>query len=233
MANTITPRQIITRAVAKSVKSTVLNQTTEGLDRVKQIVRTMFVIAARVNPEFFVGSATVAHDAGIGGWAVPDSAEAVFFVGTTRTGECAILTFADRTMEAGVKASVYRFGQKFNTPGGTLDPNAADSAVMYYSRRPTDPVGLDNAIDGDFPVNHNQLLIDEMAVYLAIKDGRPDDIELFKQDRDNSLKLFVAHMEHATLGVRMRYRGQRDLHTNSIIALSSLLAGGTSVPLPG
>ena len=57
-----------------------------------------------------------------------------------------------------------------------------------------------------WPHGHEMLLALELAIYLAGKDGRTDDIAFLAPQRDRQKSRFVAFFEHEDAGVRSRGR---------------------------
>lgn len=237
MAVTTTPRDILTGAYAKSTKNkpgTLATEATELLQVVIRAMRGLYLVGSRVNPTFFAVSADVTLAAGC--WARPQAAQTLFRVertgattgGTGAAGdEVAVVPFDDRTAEEGMGA-VYELGQQFYAAGNALDPTGGDLR-FWYSKRPSDPADLDTAVDALWTEDHNELLMDEVAIYLALKDGRMDEVGVLRPERDREAKLFIAFLESATPIVRHRHSEIRRFITNSLVPLESLLAGGANL----
>ena len=235
MAVTTTPQDILEGAYAKSLKNragTISTESTELLQVVIRAMRGLYAFAARINPTFFGETDTVSYDGSIG-WPRPTGAESVFrleFNASPNT-EIVVVSFDDRTAEEGMPA-VYTFGQVYRSAGNTLDPTNED-IDFYYAKRPDDPASLTATIDPLWVEQFNELLILEVAIYLAQKDlgesGRPEELQVLMADRDRWLQLFVAHLEHETANERRRQGHIRRFNTNWMVPLNSLVAGGTSL----
>ena len=197
----------------------------ELLDVVRRAVRACFAVAARLNPLYFGKISTVAL--ADFKWAWPADLEA--FLRVEHDGlEAAVVPFDDRQAER-TRPAIYYFGRSFYPAGNAGDP-AAGSLTYYYARRPVDPANFAAAVDPEFPEAYVQLLIDEVALYLALKDDRGGEYERLVADRDRWLALFAAHLEHVTGVVETRRKGGvRTIISNTLVPLGSLFQGGTGV----
>jgi hypothetical protein len=226
MPVTTKPRDILQAAYAKSLKNrpgAIASESTELLQVVIRSMRGLYAFAARINPLFFAESAAVAFAAP--GWPRPQNAEAVFRIEMPSGAECVVVPFDDRQAEPGMPA-VYEFAQKY-IPVTALAPNPQNgNLTFYYAKRPTDPADLDSAIDALWTEQFNELLILEVAIYLALKDGRVDEVGAYKLDRDRWANLFAAFLEHESMNERRRYGQVARFNVKSMMPIWSLLAGG-------
>jgi hypothetical protein len=143
---------------------------------------------------------------------------------TTTTGtEVVVVPFDDKTAESG-KPGVYEFGQTFYGAGNALDPTSG-TLQFFYSRRPTDPATLTATLDASWIEQFNEALILEVAMYLALKDGRPEEYKALAADRDNWVKQYIMFLEHATANERRRFGHIRRINTQTLVPLSSFLSG--------
>ena len=165
------------------------------------------------------------------GWARPANAESVWrieadtgTVPTTDTGtEVCVVPFDDKTAESG-KPSVYEFGQQFYGAGNSLDPTSG-TLQFFYSRRPTDPANLGATLDSSWLEQFNEILILEVAAYLALKDGRGDEYQALNADKASWVKQYIMFLEHATANERRRFAHVRRINTQTLVPLASFLAG--------
>lgn len=220
-----TPQIILDGAYAKSQKNKPGAIATESVELLQLVIRAMrglYAFAARINPTFFAESAVVAF-AGAG-WARPNNAEAVFRIENPAGAEVVLVPYDDRRAEAGLP-SVYAFGQIYRpASAGAPDPQAGN-LTFFYSKRPTDPANLAALLDALWTEQFNELLILEVAIYLAIKDGRADELGAYRGERDQWAARFTAFLEHESLNLRRRYGQIARFNTQSIVPLNSLLAG--------
>lgn len=165
------------------------------------------------------------------GWSRPIDAESVWrieataaTVPTTTAGtEVVVVPFDDKGAEAG-KPAVYEFGQQFYGAGNTLDPTSG-TLQLFYSRRPTDPATLASTLDASWLDQFNEILILEVAAYLALKDGRADEYVALSKDQEKWVKQFIMFLEHSTANERRRFAHVRRINTQTLVPLSSFLSG--------
>ena len=93
--------------------------------------------------------------------------------------------------------------------------------TFTYSRAAVLPVTVNDVSDPGFPERFQQFLVEEMAIYLALKDGRQEEIAEFKESRDGWLKLYINFLEHETANVQQRHMPQAYVNANIV----KLLAG--------
>jgi hypothetical protein len=226
MAVVTTPRIILDGAYAKSQKNKPGAIATESVELLQLVIRAMrglYAFSARINPTFFAESAAVAFAAP--GWPRPQTAEAIFRIENPAGAEVVVVPFDDRGAEKGMPA-VFPLGQVYRpASAGAPDPQAGN-LTFFYSKRPTDPADLNATLDALWTEQFNELLILEVAIYLAIKDGRADELGAYKSDRDRWANLFGAFLEHETMNLRRRYGQIGRFNTQSMVPLMSLLAGG-------
>jgi len=143
--------------------------------------------------------------------------------------------FDDPTAESGLPA-VFSFGQIYRPAGNSNDPTSGN-LTFYYAKRPDDPASLSSTLDALWTEQFNELLILEVAIYLALKDsgsGRETELGGLMKDRDKWAQLFIAFLEHETSNERRRFGHTRRFNTNTMVPLGQLLAGGSSLQLgPG
>lgn len=225
-----TAAQIYELGYAKSRKNqpVITDADSDALAFVNRTVRAMFAVAARVNPTYFGAFDDVPFASG--GWARPAGAESIFFL-EHAGDEVAVVPHWDREAETSMKA-VYRLGGVFLSAGNAGDPTSGDLR-FYYADTAADAATLATQIDSRWPGQYDELLALEVAIYLAIKDGRAEEIPGLIQQRDFWLRLFIAHLEHETVIERRRYGLVPRTLANNVLPLGSLLAGGTTVQLPG
>lgn len=194
-----TPLEIIASGMARSARfnNQQLALADELVDVVRRQVRAAFAVAARINPFYYLSEETVAFDTDH--WPWPDDVEAFVRLEITATGtEVVVVPFDDRQAET-VRAAVYARGAQFRSAGNPLDPTSGD-LTMFYTPRPVDPATGSDPIDARFPEAYLDLFYNDIALYLAVKTGRADDIATFTTERDRWLMLYIAHLEHV-LGV--------------------------------
>jgi len=162
----------------------------------------------------------------VGGvWSRPENAEAMLRVETAAGVEVVVVPFDDRFCEE-PKPSIYEFGGGFTAdPAQTAAPGDTDVLTFWFSKRPIDttPAGVTGVLDLDWDESYNELLILEVAIYLAQKDGRLEEVQALKGDRNAWAKLFGDHLQHSTANLRRRYGHRKHVNVDSLLPM---LTGG-------
>lgn len=206
---------------SKSRPDQIATKATELLALASRAVRGLFAVASRVNPEYWGTTDNVAHDGA--GWLRPMNAQTVFGIRrTTDSVDVAIVPENDRAAEL-AKPAVYFMGRKYRIAASPLGPTVADNLTMYYSRLPAKPVALTDPIDAEWEESFDNFLAIEVAIYLALKDGRTDEVETLKPDQQKEAQLFANFMAYASPSTAYRFGQPRRANLPSIMPL---LAGG-------
>lgn len=204
---------------SKNIPGKIATDATELLTLIWRSLAGLYSAAADINPLFFGTSAQVVYAAG---WPRPANAENVWRIETLGGTEVVTVPIDDKKAELG-KPALYRLGQKYFSAGNPLDPGAVD-LIFFYSKQPTVPAALTDTIDVSWPETYNPLLINETALWLAIKDGRAGEVSDVKDDRDSWLKLFSAFLDHETTN-EVRRMGTT-FHSQRRVNLALALSGG-------
>lgn len=164
---------------------------TEGVAIVNRVQRACFAVAARINPIFFGVQATVAYATG---WARPAAAELIYWIEDANGAEVRIVPYEERTTDTGT-GRIYQLGQRYQPCGGTAVPTGGN-LTMHYSAQPANILRVEDLLDAAWPDNFTPLIVDEVALHLALKDRRMDELNDLRRSRDSWLKLYVSFLEH-------------------------------------
>jgi hypothetical protein len=224
-----TPEEILHAAYATSSKNdpreiyaspTPLRLVTRALEKV-------YAIAARVNPLYY--GAEGALEAVDGGWLYPAAAEAVWMLRSA--GAEVVVVPADELDADTTRPAVTFFGRRFRPAGNPLDPQEGTQLHAFYSAKPAPAAALDAPVDPMWEPSYNDVPALEVATQIALNDGRLDEVQQFRADRDEALRLFVMRLEHAVTSEVRNRRLARTVHASTLVPLNQLLAGGSSVQL--
>ena len=227
MATTV--QDIVVAALARSAKNRpgyLATNSTELTGSVYRVLRGFFAAGARINPTFYGKTASVALTAG--GWPRPADCEAVFRIETPATPpvEVVVVPYDDRAAETS-KPALYRLGQVYFSAGNSLDPTVGN-LTFWYSKQPGVLAGLTDTLDPLWPETFNNALIIDLAMYLAIKDGRADEAQVLQPERDRWVTLYQAFLEHETMNEVRRFANVRLFNSPSMHDLTKMLAGTPS-----
>lgn len=197
----MTFEDVLALAYGKVAKSNPASLTaSEGIDLVHRTLSALMSFAGRVNPTYFAVLAEVPYAAG---WPRPAAAENVFRVETLDAVEVAIVPYDDRTAEEGMP-SIYSLGRHYYQAGVAAGPGNV-TLVFFYSKRPTKPAALTESLDALWDEHFNDLLVCEVALALAMKDGRAEDVQTLTVERDKWVELYTAFLQHETSALRRRF----------------------------
>ena len=235
----MTPDEIFTAAYAKSRKNQpgITTTPSENLATFNRVWPVFWTIAARVNPAFFGRTQLIPYNVPLGGWPRPSDAESIYLI--EEDGEdVAIVPFDERDADP-FTPGVYEWGQVFFSAGNPLDPQGTESIAesvlegldFWYSRKAPIPTTSSEELSSLFPENFFELIVLELAMVFAHKDERTEEIVRLKPDRDAWLRLYVAHLEHATTGVRRSTGAAQRFTAQTYMPLNALLTGGSAVEL--
>lgn len=226
MAAITTVQDILNGAYGTSTKnqpSTIATEATELLAVVKRKLAGIYAFAARINPIHFSDSLDVA---GVGSqWERPEAANAIFRIEDASFAEVVVVPFDDR-LAAEPQIALYEFGGLFTaSPGQTNPPGATDTLTFWFSKRPEDPNpdDLTGVLDPDWDDAYSDLLIFELAIYLALKDGRSGELEMLKAERNQWAQVFASYLQHSTANLQRRFGHQKIVDVETLLPM---LTGG-------
>jgi hypothetical protein len=217
-----TALDIILAAYAKSAKNQgdrLATQSAETLDALNRALRLAFAAGSRVNPEYFSLKTNVPLSSG--SWARPAGAESIIAI---RGGsdvqpaslvgkDIVVVPFTDEAADEG-SPCIYELGQKF-FPTGPLAPTSG-SLDFFYAAQPSLLVTVNDTLDPLWPTRFDGLLVCELALWLATKDGRAEDVQLTSAEVGRWQRLYVAHLEHATPIQVRRFGVRREFNLNTL-----------------
>src|SRR5690606_24237135 len=235
MAVTTTPQMLFEAAIPRSklnLASDLASADTELLQYLARAMRGVFAFAARINPYYFGATKEQAH--GESGWPMPEDAESVYLIQGTGAanapdGERVRIVPSVDPEAVQSRPSVFFRGRAFHATGNAADPSADEVLRMFYSRLPIVPGDVDQPIDPLWCEQYNELLVLEIAIYLAIKDNdsgrRAHELNELRAQRDSWARLFAAHLQHVAPAVR-RKGHVRQINVDTLLPL---LAGGSGL----
>lgn len=222
-----TPRDYLEAAYAKSTKNTpgaIATEATELLNQVNRYIRGLFAAGTRMNLTYFGETSTVEKDAV--GWARPDTAESVWLVTKTDATKVSIVPVDDQAV-MGSRPALYRFGGIYREANGSLTD--VTDLEFFFASRPADPADLDSDIDSRWPNQFDELPITMLAHYLALKDGRDEELAGLIAQIEHWYALYLAFLEHETVGEIRRFQPVRVNPSEAIVPITQILGlGGAS-----
>lgn len=230
----MTPEDIFTAALAKSSKNKpgVTATPTELLSLFNRVYPVFWTIGARVNPSFFGKWQVVGFggESGVDAWCRPTDAELIYLI-DNEAGEEVIVVPLEEPDADPFRPAVYEWGQCYYPAGNELDPADTEDLTFWYSKKPEVAATADQELERLWPTNFGELLALELAIVLAMKDDRTEEIAHLRGDRDSWLRRFIAHLEHSTVGIVRSTGSAQRFQAQTVVPLTDLLAGGSEVAL--
>lgn len=145
----------------------------EMLGVLSRLFAGYYGVAAAGNPSLMGTRAIVPWNVG-GYWVVPDD-QYVLYEMKWSTAKVRVVPFDQLTANAG-EPSVYRLGNKYYPAGNAADPTGVALTFIY---QPVPPVFASASSEpGDeWPDQFDEMVIVDLATYLAEKDARPEDLQ--------------------------------------------------------
>jgi len=226
MAATTTVQDILDGAYGTSTKNqpaTIATEATELLAVVKRKFAGIYAFASRINPIHFSASLDVVGVASQ--WERPEAANAIFRIEDDSFAEVVVVPFDDR-LAAEPEIALYEFAGLFTaSPGQTSPPGATDTLTFWFSKSPDDPDPdtLAGVLDPDWDDAYSDLLIFELAIYLAMKDGRSGELEMLKAERNQWAQIFASYLQHSTANLQRRFGHRKHVDVETLLPM---LTGG-------
>jgi hypothetical protein len=173
---------------------------TELLQRVNTSLIAYFAVAAARAP-LFIGERVSVPDVG-GTWLRPVGAEIVWAVQTPDGSPVAILPADDLTIDPQSPA-IYQLGRRYYKPGRANDPSGA--LDFFCAMRPPAMTAMTDPLPEAWEEAYNELLVLDVAMYLATKDGRESELKRLEGEHEGWLALYVQFLGHETLAQRRRW----------------------------
>lgn len=189
----------------------------EIVAQVNLVVQELYVRAKEINPLYFLDSEDVDPDGA--GWARPTLALNVLAV--ERVADevpVHVVPFNDR-FEAALPPRIYRVGATaYRSVGEALDPDpavppAGDTLRVWYATAHPALTAPASVLDASWPERHNDLIVLEVAKYLALKDKARGDLAGIEADLEKAYALFDADLRQVDSALEARFgrvSGYRD-----------------------
>lgn len=190
-----TMQQIVEAAYSRSTANDPGKLATDGelVAVANRIYHALFALAAAAAPERFTSKVALAALAGAPAAAVlsTDIID-VRRVQTAAGAKVNVIPVEELDRGWHLAPCVYRQGGSLVSRGQAGDPVAGDILTVWQLDAPVDLTALASVVDARFPTRHIELIVVELAMYLATKDTGRDAAEFaaLKQYRDMNMEAF-------------------------------------------
>lgn len=173
---------------------------------VDRSLRRYFTHAARLNRRLFARTVEVGYSATVFGWPKPNF-NAIYRVERGDGTEVVRVDFDQKDADP-ARPAVYELGGVFYPAGNALDPSAG-SLSFFGTVRPRgltalagDPAGT---LDPLWVEDFNNLLVLDVARYMARKDGRMGEVAALDEEWKLEMARFEAFLAMGQVGVTRSY----------------------------
>ena len=225
MAVTVTPRDLIQAAYATSLKNQpalIANEATELLGVVNRSLKAFFHISIQFDPTYFGASVSVAESSGT--WTEPEDVASIFYLEQDSNKKEVVVVLIEEQNAEPDSPAVFSLGRVLHAAsGGGQVP--AGNVTMYYTKEAADAANLDAAVDALWDEAHNEFMVQEVALYLSIKDGRTEEFSGLLARRNAELARFISKLEYHYQTVRTQFPLRREINSQSFVGPTDLLSG--------
>lgn len=205
-----TAQEIINQAMGTSNRNrpeTIGTAATEYLRVLNNSLKGLFSDGLERNRWYFSFRTSVPWDGTQLGWLRPAGIESVVRIEQEDGTEVVSVPPDQRFAEAkGGRPSVYQVGRIFYPAGNPQDPEAGDALVFFCSRVPASLSGVTSTLDTAWPEQFNEILVYDLAIYLALKDGnRENEVAAFGEIRKAAFRRFINFLSHENLTMVQMY----------------------------
>lgn len=208
-----TVQVIVDNGFAKSAaaRPETLTAPAELVARVLQCERELFQILSRENP-FLLGTSGTMTFSGTG-WERPADCMRAIEVqadaGTTITPALAVgvpinvVPYSDRSFCEGMP-SVTELGQEYRSTGQAMDPSGG-TLTLIYARSPAVIDEMTDEVDSLLPSFLDDILQCDIAAYLAYKDDRTEDEQMFLALKNAGIQQMIDWSRQQTYRLQQRF----------------------------
>ncbi len=152
-----------------------LAQDPELIAHLNRVYQRTWPLIARARPDEFQSETTVVLGGSPPFATLPADVIDVLQVYTSAGARVNLVPSTDRTRTWQLPPCVYRRGMTLVSRFAALDPVAGHVLTLTVLDAPAALTALGSSLDARWPVRHVQLFVNELAVYLAVKDAGRDE----------------------------------------------------------
>lgn len=213
----MTAAEYIQAAVARSYRNmgdVGADPTTELLGVLSRLFASYYAEAADQNPAVMATLSVVPWNV-LGYWEMPSDQYALYELRTASNVKVVVVPFDDRAAEPS-EAAVYRLGVKYYPAGNPNDPTNVALQFTYQPVPPTFALETD-AAPPEWPLQFDERVIVDLAVYLAEKDGRPEDVAAMQAEAAKWRSLYDRWLSIADVNTVRRFSVPQQVPTAQVV----------------
>jgi len=221
-------QSIIDAAILRSQQNRPEWAATYASELVQQLNRTLAIttqIGHLLAPERHLTSTPLVGVASV--WTLTNNLP-LYRIETAGGAKVSVVPLADRSTDVGTPRVYQTSALTYKSVGAAGDPAATDTLTFYRLTWPTTLTATGNTLDSWWPDQYAGLLVEEMAMYLALKDGRDSELERLRVTRDQWVQSYVAFLRSANLAMTGRFTPDMYVTTELANLTAAFLGGGAS-----
>lgn len=190
----------VRRAMARSYRNrgTVLApDVPELVDALNLIFQERYGQASGLNPAVFLKTAVLAWTGA--NWVIPADCDTMVKM-TKASGEEVFVVAIDNLTAEPTEAAVYRQGRAYFPAGNPNDP-VNQPLIAYYDQIPAALVDDTSVPDAAWPQQFDTMIVLDLALWLAMKDGRTDDLQALTPEHGRWDGQYQEWLERESLGL--------------------------------
>jgi len=176
---------------------------TEGLARLSRQFRKYYSAAAGQNASVFGQIANLTYVPAPPSWVVPADCDTIHWIEQRGVPVYAV-TYDDRREAEPSEACIYRLANRLYPVGNTTDPGQ-QALVVLYTPVPPDFTAVGDTAPAAWNSNFDSMVIVDFALFLAKKDGRPEDVQALMDEANEEVGLYGAWLARNTVPLLKRF----------------------------
>lgn len=197
----------ITRAIARSYRNrgeVLAPQVPELLDALTLLFTQRYAQASGLNPAVFLKRAVLNWVAD--GWTIPADCDTMVLM-RVNSGAQVFVVAIDNLDAEPTEAAVYRMGRRYLPAGNPVDPVNVP-LVAFYTQIPAAFAAVDQAPGPEWPQQFDTMVVVDLAVWMATKDGRADDLQALAPEQGAWDAKYREWLQRESLGLVRQFAKQ-------------------------
>lgn len=196
----LTATDYITRAIARSYRNrgeVLAADAPELLDALTLLFAERYAQASGYNTAVFLAQAALAWDTD--GWQIPADCDTIVLL-QTPTGVTVNVVAIDNLAAEPSEPAIYRLGRRYRPAGNPNDPTGVN-LVLWYTQQPAAFTLVTDTPGEAWPQQFDTMIVVDLAVWLAIKDARSDDVAALEPEQSRWNGQYIEWLQRESLGL--------------------------------
>jgi hypothetical protein len=221
---TTTVQNIIEGAYSRSTANDPGKLATDGelISVLNRVYHAMYALAAAASPERFTSKVALNLAGAPPAVTSPVDVIDIRRLETAAGAKVNIIPVEEKDRGWHLAPAVFRQGATIVSRAAAGDPVAGDVLTAWILDAPTDLAALANQIDVRFPTRHVELIVVELAMYLATKDSGRDagEFAALKSYRDMQMEAFFRLSGLSTTALQSPHGGMIHQRLNELMSVA-------------